>query len=185
MHFPKTDINSTTQFPKNRFCHHPNNPTNLNLRLQPNLLQFEQQCDQKTPLTQSSPKISSTLQALRCQYAEYSSQHRTQFISLYLILFITWWHTQPYVLTTSNWTKNTFTMSKSPPKRLKGQSNQINIIYCHVKVKRPKKLWQQSYLKSEAMKVTAIMEQLNESDGNEHLRRNNTNNFAPLYESYN
>ena len=33
---------SIAQLPKNRFCHHPNNPTDLNLQLQPNLLQFEQ-----------------------------------------------------------------------------------------------------------------------------------------------
>ena len=30
------------KFLENRFCHHLNNPTNLNLRLQPKLPQFEQ-----------------------------------------------------------------------------------------------------------------------------------------------
>ena len=51
-------------------------------------------------------------------------------------------------------------MAKSPPKRLKSQYNQINIIQRHVKVKRPKNLQQQSYHKREAMKANAIMEQL-------------------------
>ena len=35
------------------------------------------------------------------------------------------------------------------------------------------------------MKVNAIMEQLDESYGNGHRRKNNINHFAPLYESDN
>ena len=55
-----------SQFLKNNFCHHPNNPTNLNLRLQPNLLQFKQRYDQKTPVTQSLSHLSLIPQAVGC-----------------------------------------------------------------------------------------------------------------------
>ena len=46
-----------------------------------------------------------------------------------------------------------------------------------------KKLQQQSSQKTEVSKSNAIMEQLDESDGNRHIRKNNINHFAPLYES--
>ena len=42
--YPLTNL----QFLGNRFWHHPINPTNLNLRLQTNLLLFEQQNNQHT-----------------------------------------------------------------------------------------------------------------------------------------
>ena len=44
---------------------------------------------------------------------------------------------------------------------------------------------QQSSRKTEAMKVNAIMEQLDKSDRNGYWRKNNSNNFESLYESYN
>ena len=78
--------------------------------------------------------------------------------------------------------KNTFTMDKSPPKCLEMQSNQRTSIWRHVKVKRSKKLQQQSSFKTEATKVNTIMEQLDELDGNGHRMRNNINHFESLYE---
>ena len=86
--------------------------------------------------------------------------------------------------TTLNWTKNTSTIVKPPPKRLESQSNQRTRIHRHVKVEIPKNLQQQSSRKTEAKKVNATMEQLDELDGNGHRMRNNINHFAPLYESY-
>ena len=62
--------------------------------------------------------------------------------------------------------KNTFTIAKSPPKRLENQSNQRTSIQRHVKVKRPKKLQQKSSWKAKSIKVNAIMYQLNKSDVN-------------------
>ena len=88
-----------------------------------------------------------------------------------------------HVLTTSNWTKNTFIVDKFPPKHLDIQSNKITSIHRHVKVKRPKNIQKKSYRKMEATKLYAIMEQLEKLDVNGHHRRNNINHFAPLYES--
>ena len=60
--------------------------------------------------------------------------------------------------------KNTFTMAKYPPKRLEIPSNQRTSIHRHVNMKRLKKLQQQSSRKTEATKVNAIIEQLDQSD---------------------
>ena len=81
--------------------------------------------------------------------------------------------------------KNTFTMVKYPPKLLESHSNRRTIIQRHIKLKRPKKLQQKISCKTEETEVNAIMEQLDESYGNGHCRRNNTNHSSPLYESKN
>ena len=79
--------------------------------------------------------------------------------------------------------KNTITMAKYPHKLLENQSNRRSIIHCHIKLKRPKKLQQQSSQNIEATKVNAIMEKLEKSDGDGCRSKNNINNFAPIYES--
>ena len=79
-----------SQFFENRFCHHHNNSMNLNLQLQPNLIQFKKWYNHKISLTQSLSHLSITLQAVWCQYARYTSRHRTQFIPQYLLWFISW-----------------------------------------------------------------------------------------------
>ena len=76
-------------------------------------------------------------------------------------------------------------MAKYPPKRLDNQSNQRTSINRHVKVKRPKNIQQQSSRKAEEMKVDAIMEKLDDSNGNRHKLKTNINHFAPLFESDN
>ena len=79
--------------------------------------------------------------------------------------------------------KNTIPMAKDPPECLVNKSNQRTSIQCHVKVKLPKNIQQQSYLNIEATKVIAIMEKLNKLNGNG--RKTNINNFAPLFGSDN
>ena len=74
-------------------------------------------------------------------------------------------------------------MSKSLPKRPENQSNLITRIHCQVKVKRTKKLQQQSTQKMETTEVNAIMEKLEKSDGNGYRSKNNINHFTPIYES--
>ena len=78
--------------------------------------------------------------------------------------------------------KDTITMAKYPLKILKNQSNQRTSIHCHITVKRPKKIQQQSSRKTEETKVNAIMKQLDKSDGNGYQIKNNNNNFSPLNE---
>ena len=74
-------------------------------------------------------------------------------------------------------------MAKYPYKLLWVQSNRRTSIHRRVKVKRPNKIQQQSSHKREATKVNAIMEKLDESDGNWHCRKNNINHLPHLYES--
>ena len=74
-------------------------------------------------------------------------------------------------------------MAKYPPKRLEIPSNQRTSIHRHVNMKRLKKLQQQSSRKTEATKVNAIIEQLDQSDRKRHRRKNNINQFWSLYES--
>ena len=74
-------------------------------------------------------------------------------------------------------------MAKSPRNFLKSQYTRRTSIRCHVKVKIPKKLQQQSSCKTKATKVNVIMEELDKLDRNRHHRINNINHFSPLYES--
>ena len=74
-------------------------------------------------------------------------------------------------------------MAKFPPERLKSKSNQRTSIHRHIKVKRPKKLQQKSFQKTEAAKVNAITDQLDKLDKNRHHSKKNINHFSPLYES--
>ena len=76
-------------------------------------------------------------------------------------------------------------MAKYIPKRLESQYNWRTSIQHHVKLKRPNNLQQQSSHKTEATKVNAIMEKLEESDGNLYRKRNNINDYLPHYESEN
>ena len=78
--------------------------------------------------------------------------------------------------------KNTNNMAKYPPKHLNIRSNQRTIIQRHVKVKRPKKLQHQSSQNTEAKKVNAIIEQLDELDRKLHRRKTNIKYFVPLFE---
>ena len=79
--------------------------------------------------------------------------------------------------------KNTITVAKFTPKCLDNQSNQRTSIHRYVEVKHHKKLQQQSSLKTELIRVDAIMEKLDESNGNGHRRKININHFAPLFKS--
>ena len=72
-------------------------------------------------------------------------------------------------------------MAKSPNKLLDIQSKQRTSVHLYIKVKIPKNLQQQSSHKTEATKVNAITEQLDELDGNGKHRRNKINHFAPIY----
>ena len=76
-------------------------------------------------------------------------------------------------------------MAKYPPKHPESQSNRRTSIHHHYKVNIPKKLQQQSYQKTEATKVNAIMEKLDELDGNGHHRKKNINHFTTIYKSDN
>ena len=74
-------------------------------------------------------------------------------------------------------------MTKSQPKRLENKSKRRAKIYRHVKWKHTKNPTQQPDWKAEATKVNAIMDQLNDLDGNIHKRK--INHFTPLFESDN
>ena len=169
------------QFLENRFCRHPKNPTNLSLKLQPNLLQFKQLINRHQNNIQLSHSFFNTSNILTIIYQilqlAQNSVYSTIFILIHNLITYTTLHTNHLK---SN--KNTITMAKSPPKRLDNKSNQRTSIQCHVKVKLPKNIQQQSYLNIEATKVIAIMEKLNKLNGNG--RKTNINNFAPLFESY-
>ena len=72
-------------------------------------------------------------------------------------------------------------MAKSPPKNLDNQSYQRSIINCHVKVKHPKNLPQQSARKMDEKIVNTTMDQLDGLYGNRS--NNNINHFDSLFES--
>ena len=166
---------------KNRFCHHPNNPTNLKLQLQPSLLQLEQLHNHKTPQSHSFINIKRGLTILR---RVLQSLHNSVYPTI-LLWFITWSPTQSYILTTSNQGRNAITITKYPPKRFDNQSNRKASIHCHIKVKRLKKPHQQSVQNTESTKVNTIMEQLDQWNGNRHRHNTNTNLVGPLLESDN
>ena len=73
-------------------------------------------------------------------------------------------------------------MAIFPHKLFNNQSNKRARIYLHVKSKHTKKPPQQSSQKTEATKVNAKIDSLDDSDGNR--RNKNINHFAPLFESY-
>ena len=57
-------------------------------------------------------------------------------------------------------------MAKYPTKCLDNQSNQISSIYCHIKSKHSKNPLQKSAQKKEPTKGNAIMDKLDDLDGN-------------------
>ena len=70
--------------------------------------------------------------------------------------------------------KNTTTIAKSPPKLPNNQSNQIIIIHSNVRGKKPRMPQEQSYRKTEATKVSTIMEKLDKWDRNGYQSKTTT-----------
>ena len=68
-------------------------------------------------------------------------------------------------------------MAKYLPKSINNQYNQRTSIQHQDKVKRPKKIQQQSSEKTETTKVNAVIEKLDELDGNGHGSKTNINHF--------
>ena len=165
----------------NSIFRHPNNTTNLNLQLKINLFQFKQLQIQKTPQLDSFIKfsISPTMICRIIQSLPNSVYHTIFILNHNRISYTILRHIHPQ----SN--KNTITVAKSPPKCLDNQSKQRFSIHLQVKANYLNKPPQQSSRNTEATKVNAIMEKLDNSDGNRHRSNTNINHFIPLFESDN
>ena len=131
------------QYLKNRFCRHPNNPTNLNLQIHttPNTIRT---------MIQSADIINTIIITLIINTTSSLTLIRRIFQlaknSVYPKIFTLIHNLTTYTILRNNHLKsdkNTFAMAKYQPRYLKSQSNRRTSIHPHVKVKIPKKRQQQ------------------------------------------